>query len=448
MAVAQILLVDDEPDILEILKDNLESADFRIMTAQDGLAALDVFEEHHPDLVVLDIKMPGLSGIEVLKRIRTKHPNQLVVMITAFGTVEQAVEAMKAGAYDFITKPLDPDHVRMVVDKALEKRRLTDEVQYLRAELKNTFDEIIGESEALIKALKTVEQVAHSDSTVLIRGETGTGKELIARALHEKSPRCSKPFVVVNCSAIPATLMESELFGHEKGAFTGATSRRLGRFEQAADGTLFLDEIGDVGMEVQSRFLRAIEEKSFSRVGGTETVDVSVRIVAATNRNLEEDIEANRFRKDLFYRLNVVPISLPPLRERWGDIPVLADYFLKKHSVINKKPIKSIDQEVLNLLARYHWPGNIRELNNVIERAVLTTQGDMLLPKHFSQIIRPDVKETPVSFDNCLDEYAKGMIFEALQKSNWNQSQAARELNITEKKLRDRMKKYGIQKPV
>ena len=444
----KILIVDDEPNILEILKDSLETGNYQVQTAQDGRTALSIFEQQKVDLIVLDIKMPSLSGMEVLKRIRTNAPNQLVIMITAYGTIEQAVEAMKLGAYDFITKPLDPDHVRMVVDKALEKRSLVDEIQYLRDELKHTYDEIVGEYPGLVKALKTVEQVAYSDSTVLVRGETGTGKELIARALHEKGPRCNKPFVVVNCSAIPATLMESELFGHEKGAFTGAISRRLGRFEMAAGGTLFLDEIGDVAPETQSRFLRAIEEKSFYRVGGTEPIDVAVRIVAATNRDLEEEIKANRFRKDLFYRLNVVPISLPPLRERREDIPLLADYFLRKHSEINKKPIASIDKDALDYLMQYHWPGNIRELNNAIERAVLVAQGNTLLSQHFSQIIQTEVGEAPASFDRCLDEYAKGMILEALHRSNWNQSQAARELEITEKKLRDRMKKYGIRRSV
>lgn len=444
MAKARILVVDDEEDIRNLLSDRLQMYGYEVFTASYGAEALEKVDEMSPELVLLDILLPDINGIEVLSRIKREHPETLVIMITAYGSVQRAVEAMKQGAYDFIEKPFNPDLIRIKVGKAVERQSLMRENEYLRSELKGKYDEIIGKSQKMMEVLRAIERVAPSDSTVLITGEAGTGKELVARALHRNSPRSSKPFVVVNCPAIQPTLIESEIFGHEKGAFTGATARKIGKMEKADGGTLFLDEVGDISYEVQAKLLRAIQEKEFERVGGTKPIKVDVRFIAATNQDLDEAVQEGRFRKDLFYRLNVVNIHLPPLRERKEDIPLLAEHFLRHHSAGRRI---QISDEAMELLVNYHWPGNVRELQNYIERAILFTDSDVIRPEHLPQEIKSNspsasALENLIKPGTTLKEMEKALILKTLEEVQGNRTKAAKLLGISLRGLQYKLKEY------
>ncbi len=446
MGKPRILVVDDEEDIRDLLGDRLRMYGYEVFTASYGAEALEKVDEMFPELVLLDILLPDMDGIEVLSRIKGEHPETLVIMITAYGSVQRAVEAMKQGAYDFIEKPFNPDLIRIKVGKAVERQSLIRENEYLRSELKGKYDEIIGKSQKMMEVLKAIEKVAPSDSTVLITGEAGTGKELVARALHRNSPRSSKPFVVVNCPAIQPTLIESEIFGHERGAFTGAVARKIGRMEKADGGTLFLDEIGDITYEVQAKLLRAIQEREFERVGGTKPIKVDVRFIAATNQDLDEAVREGRFRKDLFYRLNVVNIHLPPLRERKEDIPLLVEHFLRHYSAAGKQGIQ-ISDEAMELMVNYHWPGNVRELQNFIERAILFMESDIIRPEHLPREIKSNglpasMLEDLIRPGTTLKEMEKALILRTLEEVQGNRTKAAKLLGISLRGLQYKLKEY------
>ncbi len=471
--MSTILIVDDDKSIRYSLKRMLEE-DFSVLTAQNGDEALLRMEEASPDLIIMDIKMPGRSGIEILKEIKAMDPKSLVILMTAYGTTETAIEAMKYGAFDYILKPFPIPQMRELVQKAMALRKLMkEEVSYsLEADQQKEEQQIVGTSPKMQEIYKIIGQVAPSDVTVLLRGESGTGKELIARAIYQHSLRSHQLFLPVNCAAIPDTLLESELFGHEKGAFTGAISRRIGKLEQCHGGTIFLDEIGDMSLSTQAKLLRVLQEKTFERLGGRETIKVDIRLIVATHKDLEEAMAKGVFREDLYYRLNVVSIKIPPLRERKEDLPLLVNYFLKKFNRELKKKIVGITPTAMEKITSYGWPGNVRQLENVLKRAMLFCQGEWILddqlllevqekgeveegrPKRtfeglldslFDELIRsPSAREglDPIS------AIEKGMILRALQKTNGNQLQAASLLGINRNTLRSKMERYRIKKEI
>jgi two-component system response regulator AtoC len=458
----QVLIVDDEPNLRKILSAQLTRDGYDVLTAEDGEQGLHLLREHHIDLVITDLKMPKVDGMTLLKRALEIEPELPVVLITAHGTIDTAVEALKRGAFDFVTKPFDKDEVRQIVAKALKTRELRG-ADATPAPSGARFG-IIGSSQGIAELYAILERVADTPTTVLITGESGTGKELVARALHEHSSRKDKPFIKVNCAAIPKELIESELFGYERGAFTGAVASKPGRFELANGGTLFLDEIGEIPIEMQVKLLRALQESEFERVGGIKTIRVDVRLVAATNRDLKKLIAAGSFREDLFYRLNVVPIRLPALRERTGDIPLLAEHFLTKFNERLRKKVEGLDADATEVLVQYPWPGNIRELENVIERAVLFCDESKLHAKD----LPPDVRGIPVIANVPLPEadlhaalagegglkghvkvamsrLEKELVSRALQQTNGNVTHAARLLKISRKGLQLKMKELGLR---
>jgi DNA-binding NtrC family response regulator len=381
----RLVVIDDEANAAAALETLLRDDGYEVARANDARSGLELVDRFEPDLVLTDLRMPGMDGLELLARIKQTRPNTMVLLMTAFGTVKTAVKAMKLGAEDYLGKPIDVEELEVLLEKTLEKKRLLDEACVLRARLdqKYKFENLVGESPGMLHVFKTIRQVAPSSASVLLLGESGTGKELFAQAIHQNSLRKGKPFIRVACAALPETLLESELFGHEKGSFTGALYTRAGRFEAADGGTLFLDEIGDISPAVQVKLLRFLEEKEFERVGGNRTFKVDVRIVVATHRDLEKKIEDGSFREDLYYRLNVIELHIPPLRERDGDIPLLAHHFLRKFAQANGKDVHGISDEVLALLLRHPWPGNVRELENAMERAVVLTDEAVLNPAHF-----------------------------------------------------------------
>ena len=438
----KILIVDDEPDTILILQDRLEMDGYEVVTATDGCDALELIDQDLPDLVLLDIQMPRLDGIETLTHLHEKYPGILVLMLTAHGTIQRAVEATKQGAYDFLEKPFQPEHITQKVDQALEHQRTIE--QSTRDELIHNYEEIVGESPPILEVLKIIEKVADTDSTVLVQGESGTGKELVARALHQNSSRKEEEMVVVNCAAIPDHLLESELFGHERGAFTGATYQKIGKFERAHGGTLFLDEIADMSIELQSKLLRTLQEGEIERLGGTKVIRVDVRIIAATNQDLRQAIEAGTFRQDLYYRLNMIPIHLPPLRTRQEDILVLAEYFLQKHSKAHNQPARLISQKARELFMQYDWPGNVRELEYSILRAVLFAEGDVILPKHLPEEIQStlprEAENVPVGL--TMKEMEKELILKTLERMEGNRTQTAEILGISLRSLQYKLKDY------
>jgi DNA-binding NtrC family response regulator len=449
----RILIADDEQVQREMLEGFLSKQGYGVETAADGPQALEKFKGGGFDLVLSDYRMPGMDGVQLLRELKQLNPEVMVVILTAFGTVGTAVAAMKEGAYDYLNKPIDLDELLLLIQRVEKDVGLTRENRELREQLREKFkvDFIISASRRMEEALNLVKRVAPSSATVLILGESGTGKELIARAIHYSSPRAEKPLVKVNCSALPENLLESELFGHEKGAFTGAVGRRIGRFEQADQGTIFLDEIGDLSPSLQSKLLRVLQEKEFERVGSSQTLKVDVRVIAATNHNLEEAIQKGTFREELYYRLNVVTISLPPLRERKEDIPPLIEHFLKKYSRENQKPLVSLSKEAKDLLMNYHYPGNIRELENIIERAVVLCRGETITTQDLPLNLRESKVEALIreaagsrSLRETLEEIERLRIHQALEKSHGVQTKAAEELGISERVLRYKMKKYGI----
>lgn len=431
----RILIVDDEPDTIMILQDRLEMDNYIVTTASDGNEALALIDQELPDLVLLDIQMPGINGIEILAHLRQAYPGLLVIMLTAHGTIQRAVETIKLGAYDFLEKPFLPEHIQQKVDHALDHHRTT--AHSVRGELIGSYEEIVGESPQIVEVLKTIERVADTNSTVFIQGESGTGKELVARAIHQNSSRADKEMIVVNCTAIPENLLESELFGHERGAFTDATYQKIGKFERAHGSTLFLDEIGDMPISLQGKMLRSLQEGEIERLGGTKVICVDVRIVAATNKDLRKAVAKGTFRQDLYYRLNVIPIDLPLLRQRRQDILILAEYFLKKHSSTHNQPIRLIGQKAGDLLTQYHWPGNVRELEYCILRAVLFAEGDVILPKHLPEEIQSPPKRTTIK------EMEKELILKTLERMGNNRTLTAQSLGISLRALQYKLKSYA-----
>jgi two-component system response regulator AtoC len=450
-----ILVVEDKDSMAEMLKETLESEGYKVISAIDGTEGMRYLKEERIDLVLTDVKLPQKSGIDILKA--SKEENQLipVIVMTAYGSVEIAVEAMKMGAFDFITKPFDTDHLLMLIKRALENQKLLTENILLKEEfrLKFGFPRIIGRSEKIADVAQMVQKVAPTKTTVLLLGESGTGKELFARAIHNLSNRQNYPFVPINCAAIPRDLLESELFGHEKGSYTGADAKKLGKFELADKGTIFLDEVGDMDLTIQSKLLRAIEEGEIERIGAGKTIKVDVRIVAASNKDIEKAVEDKKFREDLYYRVNVFPIKIPPLRERRDDIPLLVEYFINKYCLEIKTSLKSVSKEALNMLINYHWKGNVRELENAIERAIILCDGDVIAPEHFvlnKQFVFGSAKQ---SMDGTLEDVAKEAlrtaetqrIVIALKETRGNKSKAAEILRVSYKTLLTKIKEYGIE---
>lgn len=444
-----ILVVDDDPYIQEALGDRLESLGYRVSRASDGQQALELIDHQDPQMVFLDIEMPGMKGLDVLREIRAREKDFPVVMITAYGSVDLAVEAMKEGAYDFIPKPFKANHIALVVEKALERQRLRREKEVLSEEVDKRYRLVAGNSTKLNAAISAAKKAAASKSTILLLGESGTGKELFARAIHNWSERKDRPFIAINCVGLSKELLESELFGYEKGAFTGATQLKRGKIEIANGGTVFLDEVGDISEELQAKLLRFLQEREFERVGGTQLIRVDVRIIAATNRNLEAAVKEGRFREDLYYRINVVPIVLPPLRDRKEDVSALAQFFMQRFSMESKKNFNEISQEALEALNAYDWPGNVRELANVIERAVVlgqppTIQVEDLSPGIASAEPESDNRSTPVTYHESVDEYRREVIVSALAQTQGNRAAAARLLGLQRSYLLRLMKTFDI----
>ena len=446
-----ILIVDDEPSIVQSLKGLLSDEGFEVMTAPNGYEALKIIERESPDLVLLDIWMPGIDGIETLKEIKASNPFIQVIVITGHGNVETAVKATKLGAFDLIEKPLSIDKVIVGINNALNFRRLEEENRYLRRKTlaKNSID---GNSPHILQLKQNIAAVAPTDTWVLISGENGTGKELVARTIYQLGNRAEKPFVDVNCAAIPEKLIESELFGHEKGAFTGATTKKRGKFEIANEGTLFLDEISDMSLKTQAKILRVLQEQQFQRVGGSRVLKVDVRVIAATNKDLTVEIEAGRFREDLYYRLNVLPIEVPSLRERKDDIPLLVDHFLNDCALQNRTRCKTIDEEALDILKRYAWPGNVRELKNLIERLVILVPGDQITKDDIPPSYRiekpwPSLMEESYLMTNDFKDAKKAFeetfIREKLRENDGNVSQTARQIGVGRSYLHKKLKQLN-----
>lgn len=450
MTTGRILVVDDEINIRGALVTLLEKKGYQVRGAGTGEDALEQLETATADLVLTDLKMPGMGGMEFLRRLKQKWPDTEVLVMTAYGSIDTAVEAMRCGAYDYLTKPIDRERFPLAVEKALERHALAVENKQLkdRLETRTRFDHMVGESEPMQSLYSLVDMVADSDVTVLLMGESGTGKELVARAIHHKSHRADGPFVTLNCGALPENLFESELFGYEKGAFTGATMNKMGRFELADGGTLLLDEVGELSLKSQVDFLRVLETKEFRRLGGTKIVKVDTRIIAATNRNLEEAVKREDFREDLYYRLNVVPIRLPPLRERGEDIPLLADRFLEEFSAQHHREPKDVSREAMRLLRLYAWPGNIRQLRNLIERMVVTVKDPLLQPEHLPEEIqasREDARTMVVSLGSSLKEIEREAIRRTLAEVTNHREKAAKLLGISLRALQYKIKEYGIR---
>ena len=451
---APILVVDDDANHLKTLQTIIRSWGYDVSVADDGARAVESVKESPFGLILMDVRMAQMSGIEALRRIKDYNPSIPVLIMTAYSSVDSAVEALKAGAYDYLTKPLDFEVLKMTLSRALEHAGLKTENADLRSKLSADYEleHIIGKSRPMKELVDLLAMIAPSEATVLITGASGTGKELIAKSIHRNSGRKDHPLVVVNCAALTETLLASELFGHEKGAFTGADKRREGRFMQADQGTIFLDEIGETSAAMQAKLLRVIQEREIQRVGGEETLDVDVRILAATNRNLEEEVQKGRFREDLFYRLNVVTLRIPPLGERRDDIPLLAQHFMEKFARKNRKPVKGISPLAMDMLLKYAWPGNVRELENTIERAVILLPGEHITEKELPPTVTKTYADacaslappTPVAANRPLEEIEKEAIMATLEDSGGNKSETARRLGINRKTLHKKLKDYGI----
>jgi DNA-binding NtrC family response regulator len=451
-----LLVIDDDPAVRRDLAEILEAQGHRVTAVADGEAGLALLKDQAFDLVLTDLALPGLGGLDILDHLVQEQPQCPCIIITGFGTISNAVAAMRQGAYDYLTKVVEPTELRLVVARALEHSRLKRENLQLRKQLHRRygFAHMVGDSEAITRVFDLIRKVADTDSTVLLLGESGTGKELITHALHFNSSRRDGPLIPVNCAAIPEELLESELFGHERGAFTHAVRTRIGRFEQADGGTIFLDEISEMSPGLQGKILRVLQDHSFERLGGVKTIRVDLRVIAATNRNLEELVQQNRFREDLFYRLNVIPIRVPPLRERVSDIPLLARHFLQESSRKQKKPVKRLSPAALNLLQQYPWPGNIRELENLMERLDILTEGQVIevadLPEKFQRLPLPAVEAAPVlpprglPLTATVQAFERRLILQALESSHWVKSRAAALLNLNRTTLLEKMKKQGI----
>jgi len=450
-----ILIIDDEENIRLSLQGILADEGFRTVVAASGEEGLPLAISEDPDLILLDIWMPGIDGLETLKRIREKKPNQQIIMMSGHGTIETAVKATRLGAYDFIEKPLSLEKILLSIQNALRIGQLVAENQALKEKIDRDY-EMIGESDAILRLKNQIGLAAPSEGWVLITGENGTGKELVARAIHHQSARQQRPFIEVNCAAIPEDLIESELFGHEKGAFTGATASRKGKFDQSNGGTLFLDEIGDMSLKTQAKILRILQEQKFERVGGNRTIEVNVRVIAATNKNLEAEIEQGNFREDLYFRLNVLPFEVPPLRERREDIPTLIAHFLGYFCRKESRETKTVSEVALRALGAYDWPGNVRELKNLIERLVIMTPSQQIdladLPMSISKI-DPRLNDEqlaisgplPDSYRDAKEMFEKRYLLEKLEKNGWNISRTAEEIGLERSNLHRKIKGYGLE---
>lgn len=453
---ASILVVDDDSALRQSLTEVLEAAGYEVTAAADGESGLSLLKEQAFDLVLSDLALPGLDGMGLLNYLVGEQPGVPCIIITGYGTIANAVAAIRQGAYDYFTKPVDPTELRLVVARALEHRRLKWENLHLKKQLHRRygFANMVGNSEAILRVFDLIRKVADTDSSVLILGESGTGKELIAHAIHYNSFRRDGPLIPVNCAAIPEELLESELFGHERGAFTHAVRTRIGRFEQANGGTIFLDEISEMSPGLQVKILRVLQNHSFERIGGIKTIRVDIRVIAATNRNLEDMVRQNKFREDLFYRLNVIPIQVPPLRDRVTDIPLLLHHFLQLFSRTKKKPLKRFSPAAQELLLKYPWPGNVRELENLVERLVILTEGEIIeladLPERFQSLILPlkdeagSFPDQGIHFTDAVQAFERNLILKALRQSNWVKSQAAQLLHLNRTTLLEKMKKQNI----
>lgn len=453
MSAHRVLIADDEAPQRSTLAGYLKKRGFEVLEAGDGAAALGTLERETVDLLLTDLRMPGLDGLELLKKARELNPLVEVIVMTAFGTIESAVEAMQAGAHTYIQKPVSLAELQIQVDRALERKQLHEENRELRARMgEDASGDLIATSQEMREVFGLVARAAPSKASVLILGESGTGKEMVARAIHKASPRTDKPFVPVNIAAIPETLVESELFGHEKGSFTGAVGKHTGVFERASGGTLFIDEVGDMPLSAQVKLLRVLQEGTIERVGGSGSTTVDVRIVAATNANLEERVRAGEFREDLFYRLNVVRIELPPLRARKADIPLLVEHFIKKYASLNGKDVDSVDREAMDLLMKHHWPGNVRELENAIESAVVLSRGSLVGPRDLSQQLRGGLgsasghspwQDESLPLPERVDAFERDVVQRVLDEVGGNQSEAARRLGMSEKAIRYRLSRWN-----
>ena len=448
-----ILIVDDDRNTREGLQRALQRR-YSVRLAEDATRALDLLADSEVDVLLSDLRMPGLDGLALLRRVQAQHPSTICILLTAYGSVETAVEAMKQGAYDFLTKPVNLDHLDMLIERALHARNIESHNRDLQAQLDRKFgmESIIGDSPPMQHVFDIVRQAAPSSATVLIQGPSGTGKELVAQAIHRLSPRAKGAFIAVHCAALSATLLESELFGHEKGAFTGAVARRKGRFELADGGTLFLDEISEIDPATQVKLLRVLEERRFERVGGVEPVEVDIRLIAATNRNLKDLVAQGKFREDLFFRLNVVDLYLPPLAERAGDIPLLCDHFLREFAERNHKPMPGITPDALNLLMAYPWPGNVRELRNTMEKMVVLGRGEKLTARDVPSGIReigrehlPALRTAALPAGGSLADTEREKILAVLRKQNDNRTRAAVELGISRRTLHRKLNEYEQQ---
>ena len=447
-----ILLIEDEKISRVTIHDTLQKEGHKVVACETGREGIETFDKGNFDIVLTDLRLPSMSGIDVLKYVKQKNKNTFVIVMTAFGTIENAVHALKLGAYEYITKPFSYDELFMLLDKIQDYKNLVNENLKLKKALASP-RQIIGNSPAMKKILDTVETVAQSDFSILIVGETGTGKELIADAIHNQSNRKDKPFIKINCAALSETLLESELFGHEKGAFTGAVKMKKGRFEMADQGTIFLDEVDDIPLSMQVKLLRVLQEKEIERVGGGSTISVDVRVIAASKTNLQEKVKQKKFREDLFYRLNVVPINIPPLREHLNDIPDLVNYFLLKHNVTNK--IESFSQHCIDELAKYNWPGNIRELENVVQRLIAFSSGKIITAENLPGNIKSGelnneifnssiLNDRAVSFEKLSEEFEKRLLSWAIKKANQNKSKASDLLQLSRSTFRSKLAKYGM----
>ncbi|MBI3399053.1 MAG: sigma-54-dependent Fis family transcriptional regulator [Deltaproteobacteria bacterium] len=474
MAKENILIVDDEKGIRDFLEITLKKEGYRVASVSGGEEAIKLLNKSSYDLVISDIRMKGMSGVELLKNIKEMNPETLVFMITAYASVDTAIDAMKAGAYDYITKPFKIDEVKHIIRNALDKKRLETENILLKKELKSRygFANLIGSSPKMLEIYNLIKRVESTRTNVIITGESGTGKELVARAIHYEGSRKDKPFVPINCGAIPENLLESELFGHQKGAFTGAVANKSGLFEMANQGTIFLDEITELPRELQVKLLRVIQERNFRRVGGVEDISVDVRIIAATNKDIDKEVKEGRFREDLFYRLNVIPIHMPSLRERKEDIPLFAEHFLEKYCKELGKDIKKISGEAMEFLVKHPYPGNIRELENIIERAVALEPTDIILPESLPEYVRsqksevrsqniieiegqasplssgimsPEIPSEGFNIEKNIEDYEKAIILDALKKSGGVKKKAAELLGLSFRSMRYKLDKYGIE---
>jgi len=441
---AKILIVDDETIVRESLRDWLNDVGHEVFTAEDGPQALDILEKEKPGIVIADLVMPGMDGIELMKRAKDMLPNVEVIIFTAYGSIPTAISAIREGAYDYIEKPFCPERVELLIEKLVKHQRLVEENHSLQQKLEERyrFEEIIAKSPKMQRVIEVIKVIAKSNATILITGDSGTGKELVARAIHSQSHRRGKPFVAVSCAALPESLLESELFGHEKGAFTGAYTQKKGKFEMANRGTLFLDEIGEMSANIQVHLLRVLEEKEFTRVGGNELIKVDVRVISATNKDIKKAVADGEFREDLYYRLNVVSVELPPLKERKEDIPLLAQHFLRKFAAENQKDISGFSPEATNFLLQYEWPGNVRELENAIERAVILAKSSSIEVADLPQENRLLSHSAPLG--ESLRQVEKNHILNIISETGGNHSEAARTLGISRATLYNKIRSYRL----